>query len=160
MKRRFGIIGTAVVCALLGLQAGTGSASAVVGGEAAVVAAGAETSGGPAGFPYVGSAAAQPDDGTRAATVRAAVKSPRHDYNGDGRSDMVAWYDYDDGHDGMRAFLAGADGSFPAPNRAARHTAGERRSRATGRRAPPGGLPAPLPAAPSCAPPVISVSTR
>lgn len=115
MKRRFGIIGTAVVCALLGLQAGTGSASAVVGGEAAVVAAGAETSGGPAGFPYVGSAAAQPDDGTRAATVRAAVKSPRHDYNGDGRSDMVAWYDYDDGHDGMRAFLAGADGSFPRP---------------------------------------------
>lgn len=124
MKRRFGIIGTAVVCALLGLQAGTGSASAVMGGEAAAVAAGAETSGGPAGFPYVGSVAAQPDDGTRAATVRAAGKSPRHDYNGDGRSDMVAWYDYDDGHDGMRAFLAGADGSFPAPNRAWESAAG------------------------------------
>ncbi|MEU3054912.1 FG-GAP-like repeat-containing protein [Streptomyces griseus] len=130
MKRRFGLIGAAVVCALLGLQAGIGNASAITGGEAgaseavAVTADSADSGGGPAGFPYVSSIAARPDGETRAATVRAAGKSPRHDYNGDGRSDMVAWYDYDDGHDGMRAFLAAPDGGFAAPNRAWESAAG------------------------------------
>ncbi|MGW1237300.1 FG-GAP-like repeat-containing protein [Streptomyces californicus] len=175
-KRRFGVIGTAVVCALLGMQAGTGSASAAVSGvEApgpATVTGSAASAPGPAGFPYVASAgvsttarpasgvgataqpaaeagtathpaaaaepatqptaeagtathpaaAAEPPartaGGTSAATARTAGKAPRHDYDGDGRSDMAVWYDYSEGNDGMRAFLAGPDGGFAAPNRA------------------------------------------
>ncbi len=165
-KRRFGVIGTAVVCALLGMQAGTGSASAAVSGvEApgpATVTGSAASAPGPAGFPYVASArvsttarpaagvgaTAQPTaeagtathpaaeaepaappaaeagtpartaGGTSAATARTAGKAPRHDYDGDGRSDMAVWYDYSEGNDGMRAFLAGPDGGFAAPNRA------------------------------------------
>ncbi|MFE0772303.1 FG-GAP-like repeat-containing protein [Streptomyces sp. NPDC058861] len=141
-KRRFGVIGTAVVCALLGVQAGTGSAGAVVDGEETpgpgAVTAAADSAPGPAGFPYVGSAAARTGSGTRAAgppaaeagptartaegaptdTARTAGKAPRHDYDGDGRSDMVVWYDYSEGNDGMRAFLAGPDGGFASPNRA------------------------------------------
>ncbi|MES9509413.1 hypothetical protein ABWJ92_23855 [Streptomyces sp. NPDC000609] len=115
MKRRSGVVGIAVVCALLGLQAGTGSASAIVGGEAeaseAVVAT-AGSAGGPAGFPYVSSVAAQPDDGTRAATVRAAGKSPRHDYDGDGRDDLAAFYEYSDTRAKAITFLAKADGTL------------------------------------------------
>ncbi|MFC9627627.1 FG-GAP-like repeat-containing protein [Streptomyces sp. NPDC056930] len=39
----------------------------------------------------------------------------RHDYNGDGRSDMAAWYDYTDGRDAIHTFLAGADGAITKP---------------------------------------------
>ncbi|MFD7333907.1 trypsin-like serine protease [Streptomyces sp. NPDC059872] len=39
----------------------------------------------------------------------------RHDYNTDGRSDMVDWYDYADGHDAMHRFVAGPDGAFLPP---------------------------------------------
>ncbi|MEU8706302.1 FG-GAP-like repeat-containing protein [Streptomyces sp. NPDC048565] len=120
-KRPFhaiGITSAVVVCALIGPQAGVGSASTVVKGEASVGGAPTLDTGGPTGFPAVGSGPAQPGDGVRISTVRAAAAhAPRHDYNGDGRSDMVAWYDYSDGSDGMRAFLADADGSFPEPNR-------------------------------------------
>ncbi|MFD7824762.1 FG-GAP-like repeat-containing protein [Streptomyces sp. NPDC059698] len=138
MKRRVGVIGAAVVCALLGVQAGTGSASAVAGGRGVPGSAAVAATDDPAGFPYVGSAGAEAGSGTRpagrapggtrttarpaggtpTATVRTAGKGARHDYDGDGRSDMVAWYDYSEGHDGMRAFLAGPDGGFAAPNRA------------------------------------------
>ncbi|MFC8424456.1 FG-GAP-like repeat-containing protein [Streptomyces sp. NPDC057236] len=52
--------------------------------------------------------------GTGNATA-ADARTVRHDYNGDGRSDIAAWYDYGDGHDAMRTFLAGTDGGFPAP---------------------------------------------
>jgi hypothetical protein len=40
----------------------------------------------------------------------------RHDYNGDGRSDIASWYDYADGHDAMHTFTTGADGLFNAPS--------------------------------------------
>ncbi|MFF4168787.1 FG-GAP-like repeat-containing protein [Streptomyces sp. NPDC001744] len=124
MKKRFGVVGTAALCALLGLQTGSGSASEMAGGEVPAAAPSTTgTSGGPTGFPYVGSAAAQ-RDGTGVSTVRAVPRGPRHDYNGDGRSDMAAWYDYAGGDDGMRAFLAGADGGFAAPNRAWQSPAG------------------------------------
>ncbi len=39
----------------------------------------------------------------------------RHDDNGDGRSDMAAWYDYADGHDALHTFTTNSDGSFNAP---------------------------------------------
>ncbi|WP_267245542.1 FG-GAP-like repeat-containing protein [Streptomyces sp. PR69] len=39
----------------------------------------------------------------------------RHDYNGDGRSDMVDWYDYADGQDAMHTFTAASDGKLQAP---------------------------------------------
>ncbi|MEV8312471.1 FG-GAP-like repeat-containing protein [Streptomyces flavidovirens] len=39
----------------------------------------------------------------------------RHDYNGDGRSDLAAWYDYADGHDAMWTMLSDTDGSLKAP---------------------------------------------
>ncbi|WP_254667953.1 FG-GAP-like repeat-containing protein [Streptomyces griseus] len=65
--------------------------------------------------PFVSSVSAQAEDGTRAANVRADGSAPRHDYDGDGRSDMVAWYDYADGHDAMQTFVAGPDGGFLAP---------------------------------------------
>ncbi|MFJ7159218.1 FG-GAP-like repeat-containing protein [Streptomyces sp. NPDC101118] len=39
----------------------------------------------------------------------------RHDYNGDGRSDLAAWYDYSDGHDSLQTFTAAADGTFQQP---------------------------------------------
>jgi hypothetical protein len=41
----------------------------------------------------------------------------RGDANGDGRSDFVTWYDYDDGRDAAFRFLTGTDGSFKAPAR-------------------------------------------
>ncbi|TBO60955.1 DNRLRE domain-containing protein [Streptomyces kasugaensis] len=39
----------------------------------------------------------------------------RHDYNGDGRSDMAAWYDYPDRHDALHTFLTNSDGTFQPP---------------------------------------------
>ncbi|MEU6245007.1 FG-GAP-like repeat-containing protein [Streptomyces sp. NPDC047024] len=39
----------------------------------------------------------------------------RHDYNGDGRSDMAAWYDYSDGHDSLQTLTAAADGTLQQP---------------------------------------------
>ncbi|MER6853990.1 FG-GAP-like repeat-containing protein [Streptomyces flaveolus] len=39
----------------------------------------------------------------------------RHDYNGDGRSDMAAWYDYADRHDSLQTFLSAADGTIQQP---------------------------------------------
>ncbi|UQA97091.1 FG-GAP-like repeat-containing protein [Streptomyces halobius] len=39
----------------------------------------------------------------------------RHDYNGDGRSDLADWYDYGDGHDEIHAFTGKPDGGFNAP---------------------------------------------
>ncbi|MFE4592692.1 FG-GAP-like repeat-containing protein [Streptomyces laurentii] len=45
----------------------------------------------------------------------AAGTTVRHDYNGDGRSDMADWYDYADGSDKIHAFPAKADGGFDAP---------------------------------------------
>ncbi len=40
----------------------------------------------------------------------------RHDYNGDGRSDMASWYDYGDGHDSVHTFLAEPAGRLKAPS--------------------------------------------
>ncbi|MFD7745615.1 hypothetical protein ACFV45_06535, partial [Streptomyces sp. NPDC059809] len=67
MKRRVGVIGAAVVCALLGVQAGTGSASAVAGGRGVPGSAAVAATDDPAGFPYVGSAGAEAGSGTRPA---------------------------------------------------------------------------------------------
>ncbi|MEU9197548.1 FG-GAP-like repeat-containing protein [Streptomyces hundungensis] len=39
----------------------------------------------------------------------------RHDYNGDGRSDLGAWYSYADGHSAFQTFLTNSDGTFNAP---------------------------------------------
>ncbi|GGS21239.1 FG-GAP-like repeat-containing protein [Streptomyces griseoviridis] len=39
----------------------------------------------------------------------------RHDYDGDGRSDLAAWYDHGDGHDSLQTLLAGADGTLGQP---------------------------------------------
>ncbi|MER6777912.1 MULTISPECIES: FG-GAP-like repeat-containing protein [unclassified Streptomyces] len=39
----------------------------------------------------------------------------RHDYDGDGRSDMAALYSYADGHYDQYTFKANSDGTFPAP---------------------------------------------
>ncbi|MGW2952745.1 FG-GAP-like repeat-containing protein [Streptomyces eurythermus] len=39
----------------------------------------------------------------------------RHDYDGDGRSDMAAWYDYSDKHDALHTFQAAADGTIQQP---------------------------------------------
>ncbi|WP_260697033.1 FG-GAP-like repeat-containing protein [Streptomyces sp. 130] len=39
----------------------------------------------------------------------------RHDYNGDGRSDMASWYDYSEGNDAIHTFIADAAGKFQAP---------------------------------------------
>ncbi|MER5206916.1 FG-GAP-like repeat-containing protein [Streptomyces sp. NPDC002825] len=41
--------------------------------------------------------------------------SVRHDYNGDGRSDIANWYDYGDGHDEIHSFATNTDGTFKAP---------------------------------------------
>ncbi|MGW1978107.1 FG-GAP-like repeat-containing protein [Streptomyces sp. NPDC001889] len=91
-------VGSAVLCfALLGLSAGAGSATAAPGQPAGTAAAFDGTADAPA------SEAAGPGTGVR------------HDYNGDGRSDLAAWYDYADGHDAVRTFLAGPDGAFAAP---------------------------------------------
>ncbi|MET8102634.1 FG-GAP-like repeat-containing protein [Streptomyces sp. NPDC005236] len=42
----------------------------------------------------------------------------RHDYTGDGRSDMADWYDYGDGHDSLHTFLTNPEGTFQAPKTA------------------------------------------
>ncbi len=39
----------------------------------------------------------------------------RHDYNGDGRSDMASWYTYGDGHSAFQTFLTNSDGTFKQP---------------------------------------------
>ncbi|MFI1014868.1 FG-GAP-like repeat-containing protein [Streptomyces sp. NPDC020965] len=39
----------------------------------------------------------------------------RHDYNGDGFSDLAAWYDYDAGNDAVRTFQGAADARFDTP---------------------------------------------
>lgn len=39
----------------------------------------------------------------------------RHDYDGDGRSDMAGWYDHADGRDRIRTFTGKADGGFDSP---------------------------------------------
>jgi hypothetical protein len=49
------------------------------------------------------------------ATVADPALPPRHDYNGDGRSDIGVWYDYDDGTDALHTFVANPDGTFAAP---------------------------------------------
>jgi hypothetical protein len=45
----------------------------------------------------------------------AAGTTVRHDYTGDGRSDMADWYDYSDGSDEIHAFPATANGGFDSP---------------------------------------------
>ncbi|WP_137994065.1 FG-GAP-like repeat-containing protein [Streptomyces vilmorinianum] len=37
------------------------------------------------------------------------------DFNGDGRDDVVAWYDYADGHDALFTFLSDTRGAFATP---------------------------------------------
>ncbi|GHA95401.1 FG-GAP-like repeat-containing protein [Streptomyces termitum] len=39
----------------------------------------------------------------------------RHDYDGDGRSDMAAWYNYSAGTSALHTFKANSDGTFAAP---------------------------------------------
>ncbi|MFC9246591.1 FG-GAP-like repeat-containing protein [Streptomyces sp. NPDC057136] len=39
----------------------------------------------------------------------------RHDYNGDGRSDMADWYDHADDSDTIHSFLTNSDGTFKNP---------------------------------------------
>ncbi|MFJ2129688.1 FG-GAP-like repeat-containing protein [Streptomyces sp. NPDC087845] len=39
----------------------------------------------------------------------------RHDYNGDGRSDLADWYDHVDGSDTIHSFLTNSDGTFRTP---------------------------------------------
>ncbi|MER5817430.1 FG-GAP-like repeat-containing protein [Streptomyces californicus] len=39
----------------------------------------------------------------------------RHDYNGDGRSDLATWYDYADGGDALHTLLASPTGTFGEP---------------------------------------------
>ncbi|MDT0615315.1 trypsin-like serine protease [Streptomyces lancefieldiae] len=51
----------------------------------------------------------------RAVSQWAAGTVVRHDYTGDGRSDLAEWYDYGDGHDEIHAFPAKADGGFDSP---------------------------------------------
>ncbi|MFG2645911.1 FG-GAP-like repeat-containing protein [Streptomyces sp. NPDC048370] len=41
----------------------------------------------------------------------------RHDYNGDGRSDMAAWYVAPDNKSSLNTFLANSDGSFAGPTK-------------------------------------------
>ncbi|MEU9592519.1 FG-GAP-like repeat-containing protein [Streptomyces sp. NPDC048193] len=48
----------------------------------------------------------------------AAGTEVRHDYDGDGRSDLAEWYDYGDGSDEIHTFAAKADGGFAAPTHA------------------------------------------
>ncbi|MFD5716653.1 FG-GAP-like repeat-containing protein [Streptomyces sp. NPDC127036] len=120
MKRPTGIVCAAVVCALLGLQAGAGSASAQVRGEPVAVAPAGAATDEVTELPQVSGVASGNADaagsGARVATVPAvAERGPRHDYNRDGRSDMVAWYDYSDGSDAMHTFAAGSDGSLSGP---------------------------------------------
>ncbi|WP_327174376.1 FG-GAP-like repeat-containing protein [Streptomyces sp. NBC_01335] len=129
MKRPTVMVCAAVVCALLGLQASGGSASAHVRGEPVAVAPAGGAAGGVTELPQVSDVAPESadaaDGGARVATVRAvAGRGPRHDYNRDGRSDMVSWYDYSDGSDAMHTFAAGPDGGLSAPLKAWETTEG------------------------------------
>ncbi|MFE6129315.1 FG-GAP-like repeat-containing protein [Streptomyces sp. NPDC056437] len=49
----------------------------------------------------------------------------RHDYNGDGRSDIGAWYSYTAGNDGMYSFFGKEDGSIGGPEKSYAAPAGE-----------------------------------
>ncbi|MFJ6820686.1 FG-GAP-like repeat-containing protein [Streptomyces niveus] len=40
------------------------------------------------------------------------------DFDGDGRDDIAAWYDYVDGHDAVHVFRSGATGAFGSPDEA------------------------------------------
>ncbi|MEV5547878.1 FG-GAP-like repeat-containing protein [Streptomyces sp. NPDC052309] len=53
--------------------------------------------------------------GADGATRWAAGTEIRHDYDGDGRSDLAAWYDYSDGHDALHTLTADADGLIEQP---------------------------------------------
>ncbi|MEV7419037.1 FG-GAP-like repeat-containing protein [Streptomyces sp. NPDC089919] len=48
-------------------------------------------------------------------SVWSSGSSLRHDYTGDGRSDMADWYDYGDGHDSIHLWQTGSDGLFQTP---------------------------------------------
>ncbi|RSN51980.1 esterase [Streptomyces sp. WAC 04229] len=58
------------------------------------------------------------------ASLWAAGTEVRHDYDGDGRSDMAEWYDYSDGSDELHTFRAKADGGFNSPDHAWNTVAG------------------------------------
>lgn len=111
MKRRFCIIGTALLCAVFGVQG-----PAVGAGMEGTATVASQDSAAESEWPAVASA---PVTGTaggpRAATAGAAGTAPRHDYNGDGRSDMASWYDYSQGQDTIHTFTARADGGFASP---------------------------------------------
>ncbi len=51
----------------------------------------------------------------QAQSVWSSGTAVRHDYNGDGRSDMAAWYNYTDGRDAIHSFLGGTDGAITKP---------------------------------------------
>ncbi|MFE6977897.1 FG-GAP-like repeat-containing protein [Streptomyces sp. NPDC057682] len=69
-----------------------------------------------ADWPAVSSASATGNDNApRTVAGSAASTAPRHDYNGDGRSDMASWYDYSQGQDTIHTFTARADGGFAPP---------------------------------------------
>lgn len=111
MKRRFGIVGTALLCAVFGVQV-----PAVGAGVERPATVAPQYSTTDSGWPAVSSAALTGNDGgPRAATARAAGTAPRHDYNGDGRSDMASWYDYAEGQDTIHTFTARSDGGFAPP---------------------------------------------
>ncbi|WP_327172102.1 FG-GAP-like repeat-containing protein [Streptomyces sp. NBC_01336] len=111
MKRRFGIVGTALLCAVFGVQGP--AVGAGVERPATVVSQYSSTD---PDWPAVSSTSMTGSNGgPRAATASAAGTAPHHDYNGDGRSDMASWYDYSDGHDAIHTFTARADGGFAPP---------------------------------------------
>ncbi|MEH0396258.1 FG-GAP-like repeat-containing protein [Streptomyces sp. NPDC019826] len=74
-----------------------------------------------AGTSAAGGAAVLQDRGNfvvlnaQAQSVWSSGTAIRHDYNGDGRSDMAAWYDYTDGRDAIHSFLGGTDGAITKP---------------------------------------------
>ncbi|MFC8593206.1 FG-GAP-like repeat-containing protein [Streptomyces atroolivaceus] len=51
----------------------------------------------------------------QAQSVWSSGTAIRHDYNGDGRSDMAVWYNYTDGRDAIHSFLGGTDGAISKP---------------------------------------------
>ena len=48
-------------------------------------------------------------------TLWSTGTAQRHDYNGDGRSDMADWYDHADASDTIHTFLTNSDGTFKNP---------------------------------------------
>ncbi len=103
--------------ALLGLSTGVGSATATPGQPAGTATAFDVTADAPTGKTAGKTAGEATGKTANRATGKAAGPGTgvRHDYNGDGRSDLAAWYDYADGHDAVRTFLAGPTGAFAAP---------------------------------------------